>query len=286
MGNKLLSVICSAVFFAVGCASYQSEPVPIKPASSYTLQARPQYAGGQRQGPQAQQQLPPNARQAPQQGQPVPGQPPQPIQPPARVSTAGLTIGAEVLSNPERCKRYFGVDLNEAGVLPVLLVFTNNGQNVFNLQRNQVFAVDYDNNMWQALTAQEATERIAGSEAGRDLLKGAGKGALIGGAGGAALGAALGAVMGDAGKGAMIGGAAGGIGGGAYGAGHEKSKMEKVINRDVMSKALQDQQIYSGYTVSGFIFFPKRDFHRIELNLFNPSAQQSIKYVITPRAQF
>ena len=56
----------------------------------------------------------------------------------------------------------------------------------------QVFAVDYDNNMWQALTTEQATDRIAGSEVGQDLLRGAGKGALIGGAGGAALGAALG----------------------------------------------------------------------------------------------
>ncbi|MDN3515509.1 MAG: hypothetical protein NG747_14065 [Candidatus Brocadia sp.] len=87
-----------------------------------------------------------------------------------------------------------------------------------------------DNNMWQALTAEQATDRIAGSEVGQDLFRGAGKGALIGGAGGATLGTALGAVQDDAGESAMIGATAGGIGGDAYAAIHEKGKVEQVIN--------------------------------------------------------
>ena len=92
--------------------------------------------------------------------------------------------------------------------------------------------------------------------------------------------------MGDAGKGAMIGAAAGGIGGGAYGAVHEKSKVEKVVNRDVMSKALQDQQVAPGYTVNGFIFLLKGNYHRIEINVFDTTGQQSVKYTIIPQGSF
>lgn len=288
MRNKVYIYTLSAAFLVGGCATYESKPVPIRPASSYTLQARPQYAAAPSQpqtipaAPAGQPLTPPSpgAGQVP----PPPGQaaPYQPVQ----YAGVGLSIGADVLSDTERCKQYFGVDLNKAGVLPVQLVYTNSGNHVYNIQRGQVFAVDYDNNMWQALTTEQATGRIAGSEVGQDLMRGAGKGALIGGAGGAALGAALGAAMGDAGKGAMIGAAAGGIGGGAYGAVHEKSKVEKVVNRDVMSKALQDQQVAPGYTVNGFIFLPKGNYHRIEINVFDTTGQQSVKYTITPQGSF
>ena len=288
MRNKVYIYTLSAAFLFGGCATYESKPVPIRPASSYTLQARPQYASAPSQpqtipaAPSGQPLTPPSpgAGQVP----PPPGQavPYQPVQ----YAGVGLSIGADVLSDTERCKQNFGVDLNRAGVLPVQLIYTNTGNHVYNIQRGQIFAVDYDNNMWQALTTEQATGRIAGSEVGQDLLRGAGKGALIGGAGGAALGAALGAAMGDAGKGAMIGAAAGGIGGGAYGAVHEKSKVEKVVNRDVMSKALQDQQVAPGYTVNGFIFLPKGNYHRIEINVFDTTGQQSVKYTITPQGSF
>ncbi|HHT9116031.1 MAG TPA: hypothetical protein ACFYEL_06135 [Candidatus Wunengus californicus] len=287
MRNKVYIYTLSAAFLVGGCATYESKPVPIRPASSYTLQARPQYAPAPSQpqtipaAPSGQPLTPPS----PGEGRvPPPGQaaPYQPVQ----YAGVGLSIGADVLSDTERCKQNFGVDLNRAGVLPVQLIYTNTGNHVYNIQRGQVFAVDYDNNMWQALTTEQATGRIAGSEVGQDLLRGAGKGALIGGAGGAALGAALGAAMGDAGKGAMIGAAAGGIGGGAYGAVHEKSKVEKVVNRDVMSKALQDQQVAPGYTVNGFIFLPKGNYHRIEINVFDTTGQQSVKYTITPQGSF
>ena len=288
MRNKVYIYTLSAAFLFGGCATYESKPVPIRPASSYTLQARPQYASAPSQpqtipaAPSGQPLTPPSpgAGQVP----PPPGQavPYQPVQ----YAGVGLSIGADVLSDTERCKQNFGVDLNRAGVLPVQLIYTNTGNHVYNIQRGQVFAVDYDNNMWQALTTEQATGRIAGSEVGQDLLRGAGKGALIGGAGGAALGAALGAAMGDAGKGAMIGAAAGGIGGGAYGAVHEKSKVEKVVNRDVMSKALQDQQVAPGYTVNGFIFLPKGNYHRIEINVFDTTGQQSVRYTITPQGSF
>ena len=288
MRNKVYIYTLSAAFLFGGCATYESKPVPIRPASSYTLQARPQYASAPSQpqtipaAPSGQPLTPPSpgAGQVP----PPPGQavPYQPVQ----YAGVGLSIGADVLSDTERCKQNFGVDLNRAGVLPVQLIYTNTGNHVYNIQRGQIFAVDYDNNMWQALTTEQATGRIAGSEVGQDLLRGAGKGALIGGAGGAALGAALGAAMGDAGKGAMIGAAAGGIGGGAYGAVHEKSKVEKVVNRDVMSKALQDQQVAPGYTVNGFIFLPKGNYHRIEINVFDTTGQQSVKYTITPQGTF
>jgi len=289
MRNKVYIYTLSAAFLVGGCATYESKPVPIRPASSYTLQARPQYVSAPSQpqtipsAPSGQPLTPPSPGEW--QAPPPPSGQAAPYQP-VQYAGVGLSIGADVLSDPERCKQNFGVDLNRAGVLPVQLIYTNTGNHVYSIQRGQVFAVDYDNNMWQALTTEQATDRIAGSEVGQDLLRGAGKGALIGGAGGAVLGAALGAALGDAGKGAMLGAAAGGIGGGAYGAVHEKSKVEKVVNQDVMSKSLQDQQVAPGYTVNGFIFLPKGNYHRVEINVFDTTGQQSVKYTITPQGSF
>ncbi|HHT9130068.1 MAG TPA: glycine zipper domain-containing protein [Candidatus Brocadiaceae bacterium] len=298
MKNKVGIFVLAGVFFAGGCTTYESRPVPIRPASSYALQARPQYSAVPAQPQYTAVPVQPQATQGVPAEQPLPATTPgvgqAPTPPPAQVTPyqpvqnagAGLSIGADVLADPIRCKQYFGVDLNRAGVLPVQLVYTNNGNHVYNVQRGQVFAVDYDNNMWQAMTTEQATDRIAGSEVGRDLAMGAGKGALIGGAGGAVLGAALGAALGDPAKGAMIGAGAGGISGGAYGATHEKSKAEKVVREDVMSKALQDQQVAPGYTISGFIFLPKGSFQRVEVNVFDVTAQQPIKYTITPQGSF
>jgi hypothetical protein len=306
MKNKTHIFLVSALCIVSGCASYESRPVPVRPASSYSLQAQPQpqntaapqYTATPAQ-PQAtaasvqQLQTSPVSQPAPLAGQTIPGQgQTAPLQ--GQVVTnqavpyagAGLNIGADVLSDPERCKQYFGVDLNKAEVLPVQLVYTNSGNHILNIQRGQVFAVDNSGNMWQALTTEQATDRIAGSEVGRDLAVGAGKGALIGGAGGVALGAALGAVMGDAGKGAMVGAAAGGIGGGGVGAAREKEKIGKIVQQDVMSKALQDQQVYPGYIVSGFVFLPKGNYNRIEITVFDATVQQSMKYTITPQGSF
>ena len=280
MRNKLCVFLLSGIILAGGCATYESKPIPIRPASTYPLQAKPQYSAAPAQQqmttavPQGQISQPSQQTGGQGTGQPV------------QNAGIGLSIGADVLSDAERCKQYFGVDLNMAGVLPVQIVYTNNNNHIYSIQRGQVFAIDYDNNMWQALTNAQATDRIAGSEVGRDLAVGAGKGALIGGAGGAALGAALGAVFGDAGQGAMVGAAAGGIGGGAYGASAEVSKVENIVRKDVISKSLQDQQVLPGSTISGFIFLPKGNYHHIEINVFDLTAQQSMKYVITPYGTF
>src|SRR3972149_4045893 len=97
MRNKVSIYTLSAAFLVGGCATYESKPVPIRPASSYTLQARPQYAAAPIQ-PQtvppapAGQPLPPPS---PGEGQ-VPPPPPGQVVPyqPSQYAGAGLSIGA------------------------------------------------------------------------------------------------------------------------------------------------------------------------------------------------
>src|SRR5574337_411331 len=111
MRNKVYFCILSAAFFVAGCATYESKPVPVRPASSYTLQARPQYAAPQAQ-PQYQYTAAPPQQQVitgTQTGQPLPlspqpeGQVPPPPPPgqvapyqPVPYAGTGLSIGADV----------------------------------------------------------------------------------------------------------------------------------------------------------------------------------------------
>ncbi|MCR4321908.1 MAG: hypothetical protein NUV74_16430, partial [Candidatus Brocadiaceae bacterium] len=125
MRNKVYIYTLSAAFLVGGCATYQSRPVPVRPASSYPLQARPQYSAVPAQpvpaAPTIEGQVQPPASV-----QPSPSPVPQAIPAPApqavmtvQYAGVGLSIGADVLSDPERCKQNFGVDVNRAGVLPV-----------------------------------------------------------------------------------------------------------------------------------------------------------------------
>ena len=43
MGNKGCIFILAGVFFAGGCTTYELNPVPVVPVSSYVSQAMPQY---------------------------------------------------------------------------------------------------------------------------------------------------------------------------------------------------------------------------------------------------
>ena len=43
MRNKIFIFALLAIVYVGGCATYESKPVPVRPASSYPLQARPQY---------------------------------------------------------------------------------------------------------------------------------------------------------------------------------------------------------------------------------------------------
>jgi hypothetical protein len=47
---------------------------------------------------------------------------------PTAQTRQGVAIAVDVISNPERVKRYFGVDLLEAGILPIQLVASNRGE--------------------------------------------------------------------------------------------------------------------------------------------------------------
>ena len=44
---------------------------------------------------------------------------------------AGLSVAVDPISNPERVRQYFGVDLTKEDILPVNIMMTNHGEDTF-----------------------------------------------------------------------------------------------------------------------------------------------------------
>lgn len=176
-----------------------------------------------------------------------------------RVAVEGALVAGEAFAEAEAARTAFGFDVRGAGMLPVQLVFDNQGTNNFEIVPGQTFLEDNDGNLWPILSDQLAYERATRYAQTREAFKeGAHKG-FLGAAAGSLIGAAIGIVSGDnvaaaAGKGAAVGAAAGATLGGAaaYGANDARS----AIVRDLRGKSLQNRSIPAGDLAHGILFFP------------------------------
>ena len=140
----------------------------------------------------------------------------------------------------------------------------------------QVFAVNDSGQRVAPLTPAEAA-RQAGSA---KELSSAVQSAAISGAGGAALGSATGAVaglagsagsfsFGSAGAGALIGAAFGGASGLLSGAQKGQSLADDQANQQIGAVALKPDEVRKDFTVSGYVFFPKGKYRKVEMLLVN-----------------
>ena len=53
-------------------------------------------------------------------------------------------MAVDEISNPERARQYFGVDLTREDILPVMIVFTNQGDNAFLVRPSDVLLLEED----------------------------------------------------------------------------------------------------------------------------------------------
>lgn len=174
------------------------------------------------------------------------------------VRVADTVIGGIAFSDPETANAAFGFDIRAAGMLPIQLVFDNQGAKTLEINPDQTLLEDEQGNLWPILTEEFAYERATRYAQTKETFKeGAYKG-FLGAAAGAVIGAAIGIVSGDlgesAGKGAAIGAAAGATLGGteAYASNDARSE---IIN-DLSDKSLQNRYITAGNLSHGIIFFP------------------------------
>ncbi len=171
----------------------------------------------------------------------------------------GVGIGARAYVSPERAKEAFGFDIRAAGLLPVEIVFDNQGRMPLEIDGSQTFLEDGEGNLWPILSTKIAYERATRYAKTNQVFEAGAYHGFLGATAGAILGAAIGIVSGQnalesAGQGAVMGGAAGAVLGGAGSLGSESAR--RSIIQDLRDKSLQYRPIPPGGLSFGFLFFP------------------------------
>ena len=179
---------------------------------------------------------------------------------PNSVNINGLKLSATPYADREKAKKAFGFDIRDAGLLPVQLVFQNDGTDVIDLVPGQTFLIDRENQAWPVISSERTYERVRKHVDIGETMAGTAKPALLLGAAGAVAGLAVGIVTGEnlgeyAGKGAVIGGSAGALGGGAQG----WQEARKKIKQGLRDQTLKSQKIMPGQIAYGMLFFPGYD---------------------------
>ncbi len=175
------------------------------------------------------------------------------------VTVDGVSVASRSYHETSDASEAFGFDIRGAGVLPVQVIFDNQGKHSLEIIPEKTLLIDVNGNLWPILDQSIAYDRISKkTEYGR-VAPEAGKKGFLGGAAGALIGAAIGIVsghnVGDAAmKGAAIGAAAGATVGGAEGL--TDRDVQRQIREDLNKRSLDRRAVKAGEIAHGFVFFP------------------------------
>jgi hypothetical protein len=196
------------------------------------------------------------------------------------VTVAETVIGGQAFVAEEAAEKAFGFNIRGAGMLPVQLVFDNQGRTALEIDPGQTFLEDQEGNLWPLLSQDMAHERATKYAQTKEIAKeGAYKG-FLGAAAGTIIGAAVGIVSGGdvgeaLGKGAAVGAAAGATlgGAGAFSSGDARRQ----IITDLRAKSLQYKAIQPETLAHGILFFPgeAQSAHLLRLKLVEPDSGTS-----------
>ena len=175
------------------------------------------------------------------------------------VEVGGATIAAYGYANAQEAKETFGFDIRGAGMLPVQIIFDNQGPHSLKIVPEQTFLQDEKGNLWPILEDQMAYERATRYAQTKQIFKEGAYAGFLGATAGAIIGAAVGIVAGQGvgsalGKGAALGAAAGATLGGAKG--YTSDQAPRAIINDLNQKSLENRAIKPNSLAFGFIFFP------------------------------
>lgn len=175
------------------------------------------------------------------------------------VVVAGATVGAEAFVDSIKAQEIFGFDVRGAGLLPVEVVFDNQGPHSLKINSRQTFLEDEKGNLWPILDEKTAYDRTTQYAQTKQIFREGAYSGFLGATAGAIIGAALGVVSGGRvgagiGRGAAIGAAAGATIGGARGYSEQGDARRTIIN-DLNKKSLENQSISQGLSY-GLLFFP------------------------------
>ena len=175
------------------------------------------------------------------------------------VEVGGALVAAQAYADPNKAKEAFGFDVRGAGMLPVQVVFDNQGPYSLKINPQQTFLEDEVGNLWPILAEQTAYERTTKYAHTKQIFKEGAYGGFLGATAGAIVGAAVGVVAGEnvavtAAKGAAVGAAAGSTLGGVKG--YTSDEAQRAITNDLHQKSLENKAVNSKSIAYGFLFFP------------------------------
>ncbi|MFP3866609.1 MAG: hypothetical protein ACLFUU_00410 [Desulfobacteraceae bacterium] len=170
----------------------------------------------------------------------------------------GAFVAARSWTQEEEARAVFGFNIIKAGLLPVQVVFDNQGSQTLQINPGQTFLVNNNNEMFPVLDDQSAYDRVTLATDFPEAVRGFAKGGFLGGAAGALIGAAVGVVAGrEAGEYAMRGAVAGAATGGILGAGAGgSSELGRTITEDLYNRTLSNNPIKPQEVAHGIILFP------------------------------
>jgi hypothetical protein len=213
---------------------------------------------------------------------------PLPFKIPASFDNMTTIGGAEIASkayiDPKETKEAFGFDIFGAGMLPVQVVFDNQGSHPLEIVGHQTFLINKEGNLWPILSSKIAYERATKYAKTKQIFQKGAYSGFLGAAAGSLIGAAIGIVSGDnvanaAGKGAAVGAAAGAtLGGtGAY----ASDDARRSIISDLREKSLKNKAVEPGDIAHGFLFFPAEAGSAKQLRLQIKEADTGKIHVLT-----
>lgn len=172
---------------------------------------------------------------------------------------AGVTVAAQAYADPGNAEQAFGFNIRGAGMLPIQVIFDNQGPHTLKINPGQTFLEDEVGNLWPILSDQLAYERATKYAQTKQIFKEGAYHGLLGAAAGAVVGAAIGIVTGAnvasaAGQGAAVGAAGGAVLGGVKG--YASDDAYRAVVNDLNQKRLENKQIQPRMLAYGFLFFP------------------------------
>jgi hypothetical protein len=178
---------------------------------------------------------------------------------PNAVQVAGATLAAQAFVDPQKAREAFGFDVRGAGMLPVQVVFDNEGPHTFTIIPAQTFLGDGTGNLWPLLDEKTAYDRATKYSETKQIAKEGAYSGVFGAAPGAIVGAAIGIVAGgnvgeSLGRGAAAGATFGATVGGVKGY-SEANEARRTITADLNRKSMENKPVGRGLSF-GFLFFP------------------------------
>jgi hypothetical protein len=87
------------------------------------------------------------------------------------VEVGGAEVAAQAYADPKNASESFGFDIRGAGMLPVQVIFDNQGPHSLKIIPEQTFLQDGQGNLWPVLEDQMAYERATKYSKTKNIFK-------------------------------------------------------------------------------------------------------------------